>query len=51
MWFINPGQKICDHFHVEGEHAMVLRIMANIHWYGHHAVWLAYLFADQISPF
>ncbi len=46
-WLVNPGDKICDYFGIYGEHRFIARIFVNIHWYGHFAVWLAILYAEQ----
>jgi len=47
LWFLNPGQKVCEKFNIKGEHRMIARTFVNMHWYGHFAVWLAIVYARQ----
>jgi hypothetical protein len=46
-WLFNPGDKVCDLFKINGEHRFIARLFVNIHWYGHFAVWFAYLYSEQ----
>jgi hypothetical protein len=34
LWFLNPGQKVCEKFNIKGEHRMIARTFVNMHWYG-----------------
>lgn len=45
-WLFNPGDKICDHFNIRGEHRFIARLFINMHWYGHFAVWFAFEYAN-----
>ena len=45
-WLLNPGDKLCDVFHITGEHRFIARLFINMQWYGHFAVWFAFLYAE-----
>ncbi len=46
MWLVNLGNKVCDYFHISGQHRFITRLFVNMHWYGHFAVWFALLYAE-----
>ena len=50
MWLFNPGEKVCDFFTIKDDHRFIARTFINMHWYGHFAVWFAYLYATRF-PF